>query len=521
MRNPFRAAAELGAPAAFTGGSSAYQGAVSNRLTMDWVLASIQSADQETRADLRQLRARSRELARNNELATKYLHLLEEQEIGEHGMRLQATVKRPDNMLDRGINQRIEDAWHEWSEPANCTVDGGMSFAEVLALNTRTRAQDGEYLVRMVPMAGRAFGFALQILDPDQLDEQYNEYRGTGQNEIRMGVEIDVWGRPVAYWLYDRHPAESGFTRRARERKSAEFIIHDFKRLRAGQTRGVPWFAPALFKLRMIHGYEEAEVVGMRGAAAQGGFFTRSPESAQDPNAPKADQQYSVDVEPLSYHALPPGWAYQERDPKHPNDAYNEFHKAMIRGIANGLNVSYASLANDLTQVNFSSIRAGLLNERDAWRRLQQHDITHFCTPVYRTWFAYAQLSGALQLPDRNRARWLRHRFLPRGFPWVDPEKDSKANALQVRMGLNSRTRLAAEQGRDFEEILTELAMEEALAAEIGVTLSTDTSTSNSSNENAEPDSEAFDELPESLRARLMDSRLFAHLQPNGNGRHG
>lgn len=518
MRNPFRAASELGGPAAFTGGSHAYQGGVSNRLTADWVLASIQSADQETRADLRQLRARSRELARNNELASRYLSLIEEQEIGHEGIRLQAYVKRPDGLLDRGINERIEDAWAEWGEPANCTVDGGLSFAEVLALNTRTRAQDGEYLVRMVPFTGNRFGFALQILDPDQLDEQYSEYRGTDQNEIRMGVEIDAWGRPVAYWLYDKHPAESGYSRRARERKSAEFILHDFKRLRAGQTRGVPWYAPALFKLRMIHGYEEAEVIGMRGAAAQGGFFTRSPESVNDPNAAKTDQSYSVDVEPLSYHALPPGWDYQERDPKHPNNAYNEFHKAMIRGIANGLGVSYTSLANDLTDVNFSSIRAGLLNERDAWRRLQYHDMRHFCTPVYRKWFEFAQLSGALALPDRNRMRWLRHRWMPRGWPWVDPEKDMKAAAAAIRLGLDSRTRLAGEQGRDFEEVLQDLAMEERLADELGVELSTDMSKGGSSSETEQQ--AAFDDLPESLRARLADSRLYSRLQPNGNGRH-
>jgi lambda family phage portal protein len=534
MRNPFRVAALDSGFVSDGGGSSAYMGAIANRLTADWAFAAIESADQEIRGGIRTLRARARELHRNNELAASYVQLIEDQEIGHEGIRLQAYVKRPGGLLDMGINERIEEAWAEWCEKQNCTVDGRLPFAEVLALLAGNRAIDGEYLVRMLPTMENRFGFALQIFDPDQLDVEYNREPGNGKNEIRMGVEIDAFRRPVAYWVWDHHPSEYGVRGQRQVRIPADQILHNFRAgPRVNATRGVTWFHPALYKLKMLAGYEEGEVVGMRLTATAGGFFQTVPEAVRDTNAPKTDQDFNFSAEPGAYPKLPPGWTYIERDPKHPTDAYNEFHKAMIRGICAGLGVTYTSVTHDLSDVNYGSMRGGLLGERDMWRRWQWIDIRHFCQPVYRNWFRYAELTGALKLPDRNRARWSRHRWQPRGWPWIDPLKDVQAAALEVRLGVNSLTRICAERGLDFEEVLSDRAMEIGLARELGVDISTEISKSATETtperepEEPEPDArwrwqdEEDDEAPllrreSRLFARILARRELAAL--NGNG---
>lgn len=507
----FRAAVGTSRRASASGGT-AFAGASGGRLFSDWVLASIQSADQEVRGDIRVLKARSRELVRNNDTAHRYTTLIDEQAIGPSGIRLQARVTRPDGMLDLGINQRIEDAFLEWCQPGNCTVDGRMSFLDVQSNWATTTPTDGEWLVRMIPFRGNRFGFALQILDTDQLDHEFNRARGEGGNEIRMGVEINEWGRPVAYHVWDHHPSEYTARGRERVRLPAEQVIHYFEPHRANATRGIPWFAPALAKLRHIHGYEEATVVAARIAAAKMGFFTQSADTVADPNAPNAEEQNQVtfEIEPGRLDRLPIGWDFKAWDPQQPTTTFVDFHKAMVRGIAGGLGVSYVSLGNDLEGVNFSSIRAGLLNERDAWRRKQKSLIDHFCDRIYAEWLNQALLTGALQLPDRNRQRWMSHRWQPRGYPWVDPEKDMVARLMGVAAGVDSLSRICGELGHDFEDVLVERALENELAKSLGVTIDLG---------QKKPEQKEQTEEAQALDARVIrgmaESRALATHAPN------
>lgn len=518
MSNPLAAAAARRSAWRGDGvsASSSYQGAVSSRLTEDWVLATIKSADQEVRGDIRRLRARARELVRNNDTARRYIGLVEDNVVGHQGIRFQARVSDRDGDQDEEINTRIEEAWERWSKPDQCSVDGRWSWLDVQTQAMRGLPQDGETLIRIVTgFRGNDFGIALHLLDPDQLDETFNRERGRApggqmRNEVRMGVEIDRWGRPVAYHLWNRHPAEHGRPERTRDRVPASEIIHLYRPDRVNQTRGVTWFAPALFKLKMVAGYEEAELVASRMAAAKGGFFERTADAVTvDPNSDAADERIAIEMEPGLFDYLPIGWSFKEWDPEHPTSAFADFHKAMIRGIANGLNVSYTSLANDLENVNFSSIRAGLLNERDAWRRMQQMLIGHLHWRVHREWLRWALTTGALDLPSRNQEQWLSARWLPRGWPWVDPVKDLQAAAMALRLGVDSRTRIAAEQGRDFGEVLDDIAQEERLAAEKGVTLTTDLSKGGA----------ADDDMDE--EAVVGSNRLAALLgRPATNGAH-
>jgi capsid protein len=66
---------------------------------------------------------------------------------------------------------------------------------------------------------------------------------------------------------------------------------------------------------------------------------------------------------------LPPGQEIQMYDPTFPTQNYGDFVVAVLRALARGLKVSYLTLTGDLRQANYSSMRAGLLPERDHWRR--------------------------------------------------------------------------------------------------------------------------------------------------------
>lgn len=482
----------------------AYAGASLSRFTDDWVFAPMQSADQDIRGDHRRLVNRSRELVRNDGLMRRYISLCIQNIVGPDGIRLQSRVKRTDGEYDRDINDRIHAAWKRWCAPMNASTDGRHSFQDVERRLVEDWKRDGEGLARMIPNFDNEFGFAIQLLDPDQLDIEFNRQRGREGNEVRMGVELNEWGRPVRYWFWDGHPTEPG---RARKRipVPAEEVIHLYRGERTGATRGVPRLAPVMIKLNMLRGYEEAELIAARTCAAKMGFFSQDPELAPDPDPnAQAEAPIRMDASPGTMEVLPPGLAFHAWDPQHPSGAYDPYTKSLRREICAGLDVSYVSMTGDLSEANYGSQRGGLLLERENHRIDQQYLISHVHRRIYREWMKWALTTGALQLPTRDREAWLAHEWLPRGWAWIDPEKEVKASILAIEYGLDSHTGVMGGMGREVEETFAEIDRVQQLAVEYGVTFKSPNSNKEAGNATGEDQNTTTDAANGRARARRL-----------------
>lgn len=55
-------------------------------------------------------------------------------------------------------------------------------------------------------------------------------------------------------------------------------------------------------------------------------------------------------------------------------------------------------------------------------------------------------------------------KWVPRGWPWTEPQREVQANETDLRLGLTSRQRILAEQGSNFADVLEELAQERETA---------------------------------------------------------
>jgi lambda family phage portal protein len=155
-------------------------------------------------------------------------------------------------------------------------------------------------------------------------------------------------------------------------------------------------------------------------------------------------------------------------DPKYPDAQHEMFVNTILRGISSGLGVSFNMLANNLERVNYSSIRAGLLDERELWKLLQQWFIESFMQRVFSSWLEMALLRGAIELPF-ELAQFNKPIFVGKRWPWVDPLKDSQATIQDIQACLTTRTRAIAETGEDREEVDQERAEEIAAAKELGL----------------------------------------------------
>ena len=448
-----------------------FTGAATGRLTSDWITSPI-SPEQEILQNLSRLRQRSRDLVRNNEYAARFVKLVDENVIGMYGIEAQPANRLADGTLDRALNRKIRDAFEAWGSSPDCaSADGRLSWLDLQGLVARSLPADGEVFLRLVRAARNPFGFALTPIAPELCDHEYSIAAGRGQAEIRQGVEIDESGRPVAYWFWTSHPSDYA-RKRERIRIPASEIVHVYLVDRPGRIRGVPWFAPVLFKSKMLDGYEEAELVAARTAAAKMGFFKKTADAPpENPNTQGQQDDLYIEVEAGSMEILPTGYEFQGWDPQHPSTAFETFTGTILRGLASGMNVSYASLTGDLRNANYSSARVGSLQERDGWQKLQIWLATHLHARVYREWLKWAVTARALDIGTFDATRPVRCLWQPRGWPWVDPRADIEAAEKEIALGVNSRTTICAERGRDFSEILDELAEEERLAAEKGVSI--------------------------------------------------
>lgn len=462
----------------------AFAGAQVGRLH-DWVFATTESADQALQGDFAALKARSREMVRNNGHARRFVGLNANNVVGHRGIRLQATlttgVRQPQPLED--LNALIEREFEEWAEPESCTVDGRLSWVGVQRQVAKTEPADGEYLVRLVPGFRNPWGFSLQVLDTDLLDHTLNRAPGAGVNAIRMGVEIDRWGRPVAYWVWTRHPYESlpGSTERHRERIPAEQIVHGFDPIFTGQTRGFPWFVATLVDAHNLAGFRGAAVIAARIGAAQLGFFEdKGIGGEEDPSnfanddgseEGEREERITMEAEPGLFRQLPRGLEFKPFAPTFPSAAYEPFVTSNLHDQAAGLEVSYALLTGDLRQANYGSQRGGALNDRDVWRARQVLLATHLHRRVFREWLKWAVTMGRLPLEALDALRPGAVCWQPRGWAWIDPKNDQDATVKGVAAATTSLTQAAAEQGRDIEDVFRERARENALAKKYGVEL--------------------------------------------------
>ena len=452
-----------------------YAAAITSRLTEGW-LAPVTTADSELSNAAQTLRARARELERNNEYVRRWLRILENNVVGHRGIAFQSKIKDPTGTYDVLANRAVEEAWYRWGMAENVSPSGTLSWVEIQLMILRRVAVDGAVLVRKIKSADSVFGFQIQIIEIDRLDSGNTKLMPDG-SEIRFGIERNKFGKPVAYHVTDRHPGDvflSATSQRV-ERIPASEIIHLYRPERPGQTIGAPWCSAVMVALENLAKYAEAELYAARIASCQMGFFTSQTPDGWSGDGVDSAGNPTIDAEPGAFHKLAPGEGFTSFNPTHPTTAFADFIKGQLRKIASGLGVSYVALANDFESVNYSSARSSLLEEREEFKTLQEWFIHHLILPIWNEWLPAALLTGQIKnsagnaLPFTKLAKFNAPEFRGKRWDWVDPEKDINAAEKAMRLGLQSRREIVAARGGDLEDVLEEQEADLELAKARGV----------------------------------------------------
>lgn len=454
--------------------------------------ASDGSADYELVNALRKLRNKTRALARNSGTMKRFLQLTKDNVVGPTGFQLRVRVRktlpnaRGRYPTDRSLNQRVEAEWLDFCDAP--TTDGMIDMVELEKMMIMSWARDGEFILEIVRGPQYASGFVFNPIESDLLDETLNtRYPGTG-NEIRLGVEIDSSNRPVAYHFLTRHPGDMSWSipaRRGRYRRvPADRVIHVYERLRPGQTRGEPPASSVINTVKMLDGYREAEVTGRRVKSSTMGLITETPEAQAGAgldgmadrvaDTDKGYEEFEMDMEPGTFKKLPKGMDFKAFDPGGSQTDYADFEGQIKTDASMGLSISPVSLGYETGKLSYSTHRGIIAEDRDMYRGLQSFFIRMGMNRIFKTWLQFHTIYNDMSMIPASRVEVIMRsfKFMGRGWEHIDPSKDVKAENEQLKARTTSLSRVVAKRGVALEDLLEEIADDEAMLSEYGLTRS-------------------------------------------------
>lgn len=444
-----------------------YDGAARNRLTADW-LTSATGANDEVQRGLSTLRDRCSDLARNNPWAVKALESL------------------TSNIVSTGIrakwaNAETQARWDEWL--MQCSSDTDLDLYGLQSLAVRSWLERGDCFVRRRwrrPEDGLAAPLQIELLEGDFCDHILQRTPQAG-GVVTQGVEFDAIGRRAAYWLYRQHPGETaqiypGAGYGEAVRVPAADVAHLYRPTRAGQVRGVPWLAAVIGALRDLGQYQTAERVRKRAQAGQVGVLIPADDATYSEDDTDTVGPAVTDADGATVDTMSPGSVLVARNGKDfrfstpSSDAgYVDFVNAQLRQIGAGALLPYEVLSNDLSQVNYSSIRLGLVEFQRLIKVLQTQILIPLFMRKVAQWFKEACIAAGTMRDSEPLPQWV----LPEREE-IDRETAVRSAIAAIRAGLQSRKDAVTAAGGDADEVLTEIAADLDALDRMGITLDTD-----------------------------------------------
>ena len=404
------------------------------RQTKQWTTIAG-DADSDQLFDVATLRDRSRDMLRNEPLATSAVNTTVTNVIGT-GLTLKPSIDADALGLDEAqadeLEKQISREWKLWAESKDCDSTRTQNFAGLQDLALRSSLESGDCIATM-PFIQRQFNpykLAVQLIEADRLSNQNNI---ANTKTLTAGVEKDVNGAPIGYWISNFHPGSMKVPVEKRKwtrfdafgkKSGRQNVIHLFVKLRPGQTRGMPLLAPVIEPLKMLGKYTEAELM----AAVIGGMFTvfvkteggQGVDVEADLGAETGAKAGDKDLKLASGAVvdLVPGESIETANPGRPNTAFDPFVTSILRQIGAALEIPFEILIKHFT-ASYSASRAALLEAWRFFRKRRAWMAQNFCQPVYENWFDEAVITGRISAPGYFNDPVMRKAYL--GAQWNGP----------------------------------------------------------------------------------------------------
>lgn len=468
-----------------------YQGASrTRRATKEWKVSGG-DANADSLPELEDLRERSRDLIRNEPLATGILATKIRFVIGG-GLRMHPRIDRKVLGISDEVAEIYEDTlqreWESWAESQECDLARTNNFYEQQALAWRSTLENGDVfaLLPMVERPGSPYALKVQLVEADRCS---NPGGRRDDNQFSGGVEHDAaTGEPIAYHFQKTHPGALSGVKREWDRIAAygektgrRQVLHLYRKLRIGQSRGVPDLAPVIELFKQLSRYTEAEIMAAVVNAmltvfieTQGGTTGLGPMTPTSETGGKAGDD-DLKLAPGAIVELKAGEKISAVNQTRPNSQFDPFILAIIRRVSVALEIPYEIAILHFTSSYSASRAAG----NEAWRFVQMARpwvVRNFCQPVYEALVTEAVLRGRVGLPgflrgdELIRRAYLHAQWLGPGRGQIDETKEVDAALARINGNLSTLAdETAAISGGDWEANLAQRARERSRIHQLGL----------------------------------------------------
>ena len=383
----------------------------------------------------------ARRLERDSVLAESLLARSVENTVGEGFGHKACTGSDP-------WNEECEALWKDWAS-GPCDVRGLSTLAELTRLTARGRLRDGDQGTILLP------GYKLQQVEADQIVSPSRSHVNT--RRMVDGVELDRRGAPVAFHVVDNPDPMLPSVRYANRvtRIPAESFIFTAKRTRHGQTRGMSSLAKAAWLIEQVGGNIEAVTVASRMAACVGLVIQRDKRMSGLPEDEEGRRR--LKLQPGFIAEINQGDSVTQVSQTQPGTDWPNYLAALLRLVALEFGLPLEIGFLDVSRSNYTNLRAAFLQAQKTWR-IEQQALEAWLSRIYR-WRVLGWIKEGRLAP---RPDAFRHIWTPTPWTWVDPAKELTAKLAECDAGLNSRTRVALERGRDLNDLIAEQKRERA-----------------------------------------------------------
>lgn len=381
----------------------------------------------------------------------------------------QCRIKTADlSKYDKRKIRLVEDEFKFWADEAD--IAGKLHYYEMMELAKQQDVEAGEFLLvkKYVKEKGRRVPFALQIYETDWLTDLHAT-PASKDYEVKMGIEYHkLTGRVNAYHFTD--PDRWGKTIRI----PADLVIHDFKTERPGQLRGISPFVTAVLIANDLASFMDSEMDCAKLASKylalvetpdisgyQGGRLSTDPKT----------QQKIETLENAIIEYLRPGEKITFAQHNRPGESFTPFVNFVLHMMAIAGDQPYELLSGNYDGISYSNLK-GIRNDfAQHLRPITARHVRNFGFKTYRPWMESAVLAGRLPFSDffQYPYFYLEAAWQLPGMESIDPLRETKAYADQIKMLLRSPQEIVAARGRDLEDVLDEIEEAKKMAEERGL----------------------------------------------------
>ena len=281
-----------------------------------------------------------------------------------------------------------------------------------------------------------------------------------------------VTGRPTHYEVLRQHPGDFWLPNSnplAVDKYPAEYVIHWFQKVRPGQVRGIPVFAPSLDLFAELRSFRRSVLAAAQIAANLTALLESSapaPDDDEDDDNPN-NPLPRAPIERGMMTQLPAGFKVTAFDPKHPATTYDMYMKACIceaiRPLSYPLNLALGSSKD----FNFSSSKLDIVNYRSSLTIERAECNRTALNQIFAVWYPEAVLEGVIpafdgiKLPPRA---W----YWP-GFEPLDPLVEANADHERRAHGTLTDREYWARRGFDHHDVYRQLAEEQEERESLGL----------------------------------------------------